>query len=101
MYNNVSNQFIVKQADVNAVPLIQGNFSSGYVGIGTATPSDKLNVIGNVNVTGNLTLSSTSSLLALAITTLPTCGVAYNNSIGRNASGTYGCNNTGAWVKLF
>lgn len=31
--NTVANQFIVKQASVNAVPLIQGDFSSGNVGI--------------------------------------------------------------------
>ncbi|NHZ85631.1 MAG: hypothetical protein GWP19_07100, partial [Planctomycetia bacterium] len=49
--NTVPNQFIVKQANINAVPLIQGNFSSGNVGIGTTTPKNKLNVIGDVNAT--------------------------------------------------
>ena len=39
---------------VNVVPLIQGDFLSGYVGIGTTTPQNKLNVIGDANVTGNL-----------------------------------------------
>ena len=48
MYNNFSNQFIVKQTNVNSVPLIQGNFSSGNVGIGTSSPSAKLDVNGNV-----------------------------------------------------
>ena len=52
--NTVSNQFIVKQANINAVPLIQGDFLSGNVGIGTSTPQNKLNVIGDANVTGNL-----------------------------------------------
>ncbi|KKL19036.1 hypothetical protein LCGC14_2469520, partial [marine sediment metagenome] len=34
--------------------------SSGYVGIGTITPTHKLNVIGNVNITGNLTVDNIS-----------------------------------------
>ena len=45
--NAVRDQFIVKQANVNAVPLIQGNFSSGNVGIGTTSPDGTLEVIGN------------------------------------------------------
>lgn len=42
--NTVANQFIIKQANINAVPLIQGDFSSGYVGIGTTTPSSSLHM---------------------------------------------------------
>jgi hypothetical protein len=53
LYNNLSNQFIVKQDTINAVPLMQGNFLSGYLGIGTANPSEKLTVAGNINVTSN------------------------------------------------
>jgi len=33
--------------------LIQGNFSSGYVGIGTTSPSSKLEVNGTFNATSN------------------------------------------------
>ncbi|MCF7820702.1 MAG: hypothetical protein K9M44_04520, partial [Candidatus Pacebacteria bacterium] len=36
-----------KQANINAVPLIQGNFLSGYVGIATTTPAYTLDVVGN------------------------------------------------------
>jgi len=49
--NNVdSNQFIVKQANVNSVPLIQGNFLTGNVGINTTSPTHTLNVVGGINV---------------------------------------------------
>jgi len=51
--NDVDNQFIVKQANINAVPLIQGDFSTGNVGIGTTTPQNTLNVVGDANVTGH------------------------------------------------
>lgn len=50
--NTLSDQFILKQTNVNAIPLIQGNFSSGYVGIGTISPQNTLNVIGDGNFTG-------------------------------------------------
>jgi len=47
--NTVANQFIVKQTNINAVPLIQGDFSTGRVGINTASPSYPLTVVGNVS----------------------------------------------------
>jgi len=49
--NTVANQFIVQQANVNAVPLIQGDFSSGNVGIGTSSPNQLLNVEGDSDPT--------------------------------------------------
>ena len=52
MSNTASNQFILKQANINSVPLIQGNFSSGFVGIGTTTPSNMLDVRGVINASG-------------------------------------------------
>ncbi|MCF7910500.1 SUMF1/EgtB/PvdO family nonheme iron enzyme, partial [Candidatus Pacearchaeota archaeon] len=52
--NTDANQFIIKQANVNSVPLIQGNFSSGNVGIGTTSPSRVLEVNGNVNLNNSL-----------------------------------------------
>ena len=68
--NTLADQFILQQANVNPVPLIQGNFSSGFLGIGTNNPSQKLHVNGSLNVTGiiygdgsgitGLTASSTS-----------------------------------------
>ncbi len=45
--NNVDdNQFIVKMKEINNIPLIQGNFSSGFLGIGTTSPGAKLEVNG-------------------------------------------------------
>jgi len=42
--NTLSNQFIVQQANINAVPLIQGDFLTGNVGIGTTNPLVNLNI---------------------------------------------------------
>ena len=66
--NQVANQFIIQQTNINAVPLIQGDFSSGNVGIGTTSPQNKLNIIGDFNVTstayfgGNLTTANGGKL---------------------------------------
>jgi len=63
--NADSNAFIVKQANVNSMPLIYGNFSSGYVGIGTTSPAYLL----DVNGSGGLRTISPSSTSFGAITT--------------------------------
>ncbi len=52
--NTANSQFIVQQANINSIPLIQGNFSSGFVGINTTTPSHSLNVQGDANITGSI-----------------------------------------------
>ena len=55
-YNNtVANQFIVKQANINAVPLIQGDFASGNVGIGTTSPNQKLTLSSGSNYATEMT----------------------------------------------
>ena len=47
--NTLDNQFILKQDSANSIPLIQGDFATGYVGIGTDSPSVKLDVVGSVS----------------------------------------------------
>ena len=46
--NTVSDQFIVQQTNINAVPLIQGDFSTGNVGIGTTAPTSTLHTNGSI-----------------------------------------------------
>jgi hypothetical protein len=64
--NAKANQFIVKQANINATPLIQGEFSTGNIGIGQIGCIEKLDVAGNIRIvesiytglTGDTTLST-------------------------------------------
>lgn len=44
--NATANQFILKQANINATPLIQGDFSTGNVAIGKTSAGSKLGVAG-------------------------------------------------------
>jgi hypothetical protein len=50
--NTDSDQFIVQQANVNSVPLIQGDFATGHLGVGTTSPSYRLDIEANSNTTG-------------------------------------------------
>ena len=56
--NVYDNQFIVQDTHVNPVPLIQGNFSSGNVGIGLVKPQAKLDVNGTASIRGILNVNS-------------------------------------------
>ncbi len=57
----------------------------------------------NLLTTGNLNVSNAtfSQLINLDVSTLPTCGASVNGSIGRNESGTFGCNSSSVWVRIF
>ncbi|MDE4063254.1 beta strand repeat-containing protein [Phaeobacter gallaeciensis] len=52
--NTRANQFILKQDGVGSGPMIQGDFSTGHVGLGTAFPSSTLHVIGNLQLGGTV-----------------------------------------------
>lgn len=52
--NTTNNQFIVKQNNVNSTPLIQGNFSTGNVGIGLTNANTRLHI--NGGLTRNVTI---------------------------------------------
>lgn len=56
--NRAPNMFILQQTNINAMPLIYGNFTSGNVGIGTVSPLAKLSVNGTANINGNLNITS-------------------------------------------
>jgi hypothetical protein len=57
--NTLSDQFILKQTNVNAVPLIQGNFSSRYIGFGTTAPATYLDINGTQKA-GSYGISATA-----------------------------------------
>ncbi len=48
--NALNDQLIIASSGASSTPLIQGNFSSGFVGIGTNKPSDKLEVAGVIKI---------------------------------------------------
>jgi len=60
--NSLNNQFIVQDSDINAIPLIQGNFSSGYVSIGSVATSFPLTVA--LNGTNNISIWASGSISA-------------------------------------
>jgi len=51
--------------------------TGGNVGIGTATPGSKLDVNGNTNITGDLTVSGVSKIILP--TSNPGAGILWNN----------------------
>ncbi|MCL5018493.1 MAG: hypothetical protein M1416_01860 [Candidatus Pacearchaeota archaeon] len=99
--NSLSNMFIVKQNDINSIPLIQGNFSSGFVGIGTANPTHTLNVVGSANITGDLWLrgqnftgggTPAGAIMAFNLASCPTGWTAYTSTYDT------GWKNTSDWT---
>jgi hypothetical protein len=50
---NVSNVLYIANSS-SSPPLIYGNFSTGYVGLGTVSPDKKLHVVGDARVTGSI-----------------------------------------------
>lgn len=59
--NNKSIQFNVKQNDFVVSPLYID--PTGNIGVGTLSPTEKLEVVGNVKITGNLSVINNQNLL--------------------------------------
>jgi len=99
--NATANQFIVKQNNINTTPLIQGNFSTGDVGIGTATPLSQLNVDGGTGTlaTGITLGDGDTGMFEILDDTLVTVAggvnVAYANASDQTAFATTAGGNTG------
>ncbi len=110
-YGNTKNDmFFVEQRNVNSVPLILGNFSSGDLGVGTVNPVYKLDVngtgrftgavtaSGGLTVTGSLSLPSgsvtNSELANNAITINNATGIAGGGSVSLGSSTTLSLTNT-------
>ncbi|HTZ41743.1 MAG TPA: hypothetical protein VMC07_00860 [Candidatus Omnitrophota bacterium] len=76
--------------------------TNNNIGIGTSSPTQKLDVNGNINVSnGNITISQMLNLFQSSA--LPTCSSAAgtNGSIMRNTTGLVYCNNAGTWTYIF
>ena len=71
--NTLDNQFIVRHSTANTIPLIQGNFESGSIGIGLTLPQSNLHVAGDIwasgsngHITASGNISSSATITANA-----------------------------------
>lgn len=71
-------------------------FSTTKVGIGTTAPTNKLDIVGDTNTTGNI---SVGNLIIMKSITIPACSNVNNGSIARNITGIFYCNGT-SWTKI-
>ena len=63
-------------------PLIYGDFSSGLIGLGTTSPGYKLDVVGDINITGNFRVNGSP----LSTTTLTTGNLTATGPISLSAT---------------
>ncbi len=77
--NSLDKQFIVKQNNVNTVPLIQGDFLSGKVGIGTVSPAYKLDVAGDISSSADFINDGNTGLTG--VYDVGTCSFSFSGGI--------------------
>ncbi len=90
-----SNNFYIDEFGVgNRLTILQG----GNVGIGTSTPSEKLEVVGNLKVTGNMLVGSSSlfydntlKLLQVEAIKLTGTGAPVDCNLVADAGGNFAC----------
>ncbi len=73
--NTLDNQFIVRNSTANSIPLIQGNFESGSIGIGLILPQSNLHVAGDIwasgsngHITASGNISASGTIIANSLT---------------------------------
>ncbi len=61
-----TDNFAIRNIALGA-PALSCNYTTNFVGLGTTAPANKLHVVGNANITGNLGIGSTAPLTKLHV----------------------------------
>jgi hypothetical protein len=75
-------------------------YTTGNVGVGTATPSEPLDVVGDVEITGDLKLTSGTSSIVIGPDAGSGANVTYGVIIGQNAVSNVGVNGGSSSVTI-
>jgi hypothetical protein len=75
-------------------------YTTGNVGVGTTTPSEPLDVVGDVEITGNLKLTSGTSSIVIGSNAGSGANVTYGVVIGKDAVSNVGVNGGSSSVTI-